>query len=72
MQKTNFAGVSFFLFSLKARLQVIKFEFCQINWSGTTDKLASNWQNFAQVKLQLKFAFHIEVKFMCQKLCFKT
>jgi len=30
-----------------------------LSWRRTTDKLAINWQNFAQVGLQLKFAFRI-------------
>jgi len=30
-----------------------------------TDKLAINWQNFARVRLQLKFAFTIR-PFICQ------
>jgi len=46
-----------FFFALKAKLQVLKFEFCQIKL--ITDKLAINWQNFAQVELQLEFAFSI-------------
>jgi len=37
-----------FFFALKAKLQVLKFEFCQ---SCTTDKLAIYYQNFTQVGL---------------------
>jgi len=40
--------VSFF-FALKAKLQVIKFEFFKLSWGRTTDKLTINWPNFAQV-----------------------
>jgi len=29
--------------------------------SSTADKLAINWKNFAQVGLQLKFAFRIQL-----------
>jgi len=31
--------------------------FVYLRWSRTTDKLAINYQNFALVQLQLKFAF---------------
>jgi len=27
------------------------------SWSRIIDKIAINWQNFARVRLQLKFAF---------------
>jgi len=49
-----------FVFALKAKFPVLKFEFCQIP-SGyrTSDKLAINWQNLSQIGLQLKFAFRI-------------
>jgi len=49
----------FFFFAPETRLQILKFEFCQISWGTTTNKLAINQQNFAQVGLQLKFAFRI-------------
>jgi len=48
-------------FYLLVKLQVLKFEFCQIKLGGITDKLAINWQYFAQVGLQLKFAFRIRL-----------
>jgi len=32
-----------------------------------TDKLAINWQNFARVRLQLKFAFIIRPNYSCAK-----
>jgi len=31
--------------------------FVRLSWGRTTDKLAINWQDFAQVGLELKFAF---------------
>jgi len=34
--------------------------FVSLSWSIITDKLAINWQNFARVRLQLKFAFIID------------
>jgi len=40
-----------FLFGLKAELQVLKLEFCQIKWGETTDKLAINWKISTQVGL---------------------
>jgi len=43
----------FLLFVLKDELQVLKFEFFRLSWGRTTDKLAINWQIFAQVGLQL-------------------
>jgi len=36
--------------------------FVSLSWSGITDKLAINWQNFSRVPLQLKFAFIIRTK----------
>jgi len=56
--KISFVCVCIF-FILKARLQALKSEFYQINWGRTTDKLAINWQNFAEVRLQTKLAFRI-------------
>jgi len=50
----------FSFFTLKAELQVLKLEFCQVNLEST-DKLAINWQNFARIGLQLKFAFRIRL-----------
>jgi len=45
--KKNFVFAGFFLFALKAKLQipVLKFEFCQtkLSWGKATDKLAINW-----------------------------
>jgi len=58
MQK-NFISL---FFALKAKLQVLKFEFCQIKLGyRTTNKLVINRQNFAQVGLELKFAFKIRM-----------
>jgi len=55
--------ISFF-FALKARPQVLKFDdFVRLGWGRTTDKLSINWQNFAQVGLQLKFGFRIRPYF---------
>jgi len=36
--------------------------FVSLSWSSITGKLASNWQNFARVRLQLKFVFTIQPK----------
>jgi len=51
----------YFFFILIAELQVLEFEFVRLSWGRTTDKYAINWQNFAQVELQLKFAFRIRL-----------
>jgi len=37
------------------------FSFVSFNWNKITDKLAINQQNFARVRLQLKFAFIIQL-----------
>jgi len=42
----------------KLELEVLKFDF-QRKKDINTDKLAINWKNFAQVRLQLKLAFVI-------------
>jgi len=56
MRKLSSMFISFF-FAFKIRLEELKFEFCLIKLGQIyTDKLAINWQNFAQVGLQLKFA----------------
>jgi len=44
---------------LKLDLTTSSLSFVSLSWSRITDKLASNWQNFARVRLQLKFAFII-------------
>jgi len=41
----------------KLKLEVVKSDFQPKNKDMDTDKLAINWQNFARVRLQLKFAF---------------
>jgi len=59
--------------------------FVSWNWDRITNKLAINWQNFAQVRLQLKFAFRMRpldilsfekvwllVVIMFLKYCMKT
>jgi len=43
----------------KLDLKDLKFEFVSLSWNRITGKLAINWQNFARVQLQLKFAFII-------------
>jgi len=44
----------------KLKLKVRKFDFqCKKNKDMNTDKLIFNWQNFARVRLQIKFAFII-------------
>jgi len=50
--------ISFF-FVLKASYRYSSLSFVKISWGKITEKLAINWQNFAQVALQLKFAFII-------------
>jgi len=52
-----FSCVYIFFFALKAKLQVLKFEFCQIKL--TTYELATHCQKFAQVGLQLELAFKL-------------
>jgi len=47
----------FFSFRLKAELQVFKLSFVRLSWGRTTDKLAINWQNFAQVGLPTQVCF---------------
>jgi len=60
MQKFFSVFISF-IFALKVRLQILKFDFVRLSWDrtivihGTMDKLAVNWQNFARAELQLKF-----------------
>jgi len=44
---------------LKSYLRTSSLSFVSLSWSRTTYKLAINWQNFARVRLQLKFAFII-------------
>jgi len=59
-QKLIFYLCLYHFFAVKAELQVLKFEFfIKLSWGRTTDKLEINWKNFAQVGLQLKFAFRI-------------
>jgi len=57
MQKISSVFLSIY-FVLEAKLQILEFEFCQIKlrWNHRKKKLAINWQNFAQVELELKFA----------------
>jgi len=43
----------------KPKLEVFKSDFQRKKKDINTDKFAINWQNFAQVRLQLKFAFMI-------------
>jgi len=63
MQKFLSVFNSFF-FAPKTRLQDFKFD-CQNKLEkNTMGKLATDWLNFAQVGLQLKFAFRIRL-FMC-------
>jgi len=39
------------LYALKVRLLDSSLSFVSLSWSRITNKLASNWQNFAQVRL---------------------
>jgi len=43
----------------KSNLRISSLSFISLSWSRITDKLAINWQNFARVRLQLKFAFNL-------------
>jgi len=61
MQKTFLPVFVSFFFELKAELQKLKFELVMLSRGRTTHKLAINWQNFAQVGLQLEFAFRIRL-----------
>jgi len=58
MQKSLFVFMSFF-FALKARFQVSILSFSRLSRSRIMKKFAINRQDFAQVGLQLKFAFRI-------------
>jgi len=58
-QKTFLSVFVFFFFALKAELQVLNF--VRLSWGRTMDKLQTNWQNIAQVGLQLKFAFRMQL-----------
>jgi len=49
-----------FFSAFQARLEVLKFEISQIKLENN-GKTAIKWQNFAQVELQLKFAFRIRL-----------
>jgi len=48
--------LNLYLFQLKAEYQIFKFEFCQVKLKVVTGKISPK-QNFAQVGLQLEFAF---------------
>jgi len=57
--KTLSVFLSFFL-QLKPEFRYSSLSFVRLSpepRDRTADKLAINWQNFAQVELQLKFAF---------------
>jgi len=43
----------------KLKLEVLKSDFSEIKKDMNLNKLAINWQNFARIRLQLKFAFII-------------
>jgi len=46
-------------FHLKPNFRYSNLSFVRLSWGETTDKLAISLQTFAQVGLQLKFAFRI-------------
>jgi len=48
-----------YFFALKAKLQVLKFEFVRVRWDRTMYILEIKWQNFAQVGVT-QFAFTIQ------------
>jgi len=41
----------------RSDLRTSSLNFVSLSWSKITDKRVINWQNFARVRLQLKFAF---------------
>jgi len=50
--------ISFF-FHFKPDFKYSSLSFVNLSSGRTTDKLTINWQNFAQVGLQLEFAYRI-------------
>jgi len=57
-KKFSYVFISFF-FAYKVKLQVLKFELSDQVEVEQPDKRVINWQNFAQVGLQLKFLFKL-------------
>jgi len=49
----------FYLSFLQLKSRNSSLSFVRLNWNRIKDDFAINWQNFAQVRLQLKFAFRI-------------
>jgi len=46
---------------LKSDFRNSNLSFVSLNWDKIIDNHAINWQNFAQVRLQLKLAFRIHL-----------
>jgi len=53
----------------KPKLEVLSLTFCAKKKVMNADKLAINWQNIAQVWLQLKFAFIIQPRVFSYRYC---
>jgi len=49
----------FIFLHLKPDVWYSSLSFVRLNYNRTMDKLAINWQNFAQARLQLKLTFRI-------------
>jgi len=45
----------------KPNFRYSSLSFVTLSWGRTMDKFAINWQNFARVGLQLKFAFRVRL-----------
>jgi len=65
-KKSNSIDAKFFLFvcvlsslNLKPDFRYSSLSFFRLSWGRPINKLATKWQNFARVGLQLKFAFKI-------------
>jgi len=57
---SKFIRVYVFLFFAESQdIRTSSWSFVSLSWSRITDKLAIYWQNFARVRLQLKFDFKI-------------
>jgi len=48
--------------AIKVLLSTSSLSFVSLSWRRITDKFANNWQNFARIQFQLKFAFALFLK----------
>jgi len=60
--------ISFFFVLKQPNLKYSSLNFVTLSWSSNTDEFETNWQNFAQVELQLKFALEYGRNFFSQLL----